>query len=153
MPHKRFVIRVVQELAESFLDSDRSYRRTVRHQGQPLVYDDRVEGVPGEGQALSHSSVWRWLSWFGDGLRGTVQLAQQLIAEKEPGTTLHRETWSVSPHKYRSEGRRETLQEALRSRVVGRIFERLFGKALFSPTSKRVAAGPAINSLPDRTGC
>jgi hypothetical protein len=153
LPHKRFVIPVVQELTESFLDSDRSYRATVRSQGQPLVYDDRVEGVPGDGQALSHSSVWRWLSWFGDGIRRTVQLAQQLIAEKEPGATLHRETWSVSPHKYRSERRRETLQEALRSLVVGRIFERLFGKALFSPTWKRVAAGPAINSLPDRTGC
>ena len=60
-----------------------------------------------------------------------MMAARQLIAEKDHGSTLHRETWQVSPAKYRSESRQRTLQLALQAWVIVRLFPQLFGKAIF----------------------
>jgi hypothetical protein len=54
-----------------------------------------------------------------------------LIRLKKPGGTLHREAWPVSPRKYRSEPRRQTLQRAVRWIVTEQVFTRLFGKEIF----------------------
>jgi hypothetical protein len=75
--------------------------------------------------------VWRWLSWLGDGLQGTFRKAWRLISEREPRSTLHHQDWSVSPAKYKSDARRQTLQRALQALVVRKIFQDLFGKAIF----------------------
>ncbi len=134
LPYKRFVTEVVRDRSQAFLGSDQSYRDTVwlQMQGRAILYDDRQDEALGrQGAALAHSTVWRWLSWLGDGLQKTFREAQKLIHERNPRSTLHRETWSVSPNKYRSESRRETLQRALQALVVAEAFQRLFGKAIF----------------------
>lgn len=132
LPYKRFVTGVVCERPRVFLGSTQSYRQTVRWRGRELVYDDRQEEALGrQGAALAHSTVWRWLSWLGDGLRGTFREVARLIHAQDPRSRLHREAWCVSPLKYRSQPRRRTLQRALRGLVLCPIFERLFGKAVF----------------------
>jgi hypothetical protein len=134
LPYKRFVTEVVCDRSQDFLGSDQSYRDTVwlQLQGRPILYDDRQDEALGrQGAALAHSTVWRWLSWLGDGLQKTVREAQKLIHQRNPRSTLHRETWSVSPNKHRSESRRKTLQRALQALVVAEAFQRLFGKAIF----------------------
>ena len=134
LPYKRFVTEVVRDRSQDFLGSDQSYRDTVwvQLQGRPILYDDRQDEALGrQGAALAHSTVWRWLSWLGDGLQKTVREAQKLIHQRNPRSTLHRETWSVSPNKHRSESRRKTLQRALQALVVAEAFQRLFGKAIF----------------------
>jgi hypothetical protein len=132
LPHKRFMSEVVCDRSQAFLGSDESYRGSVRPEGRALVYDDRQEeALARRGAALSHSTVWRWLSWLGDGLRGTFRKAWWLISEQEPHSTLHRQDWNVSPAKYRSDQRRQTLQRALQALVVRKIFQDLFGKAIF----------------------
>jgi hypothetical protein len=132
LPRKRFVIAVVSDRSQTFLGSDQSYRNSVREQGRELVYDDRQDGALAErGAALSHSTLWRWLSWLGDGLQGTFRKAWRLIYERDPRSTLHRLDWSVSSAKYESDRRRETLQRALQALVVTRVFQDLFGKAIF----------------------
>ena len=84
LPHKRFVIAVVCDRSQTFLGSDQSYRNSVREQGRELVYDDRQAGALAErGAALSHSTLWRWLSWLGDGLQGTFRKAWRLIYEQQ----------------------------------------------------------------------
>lgn len=132
LPHKRFVTEVVRDRAQAFLGSDLSYRATVRSDGRALVYDDRQDEALGhQGAALSHSTVWRWLSWLGDGLQGTFREARRLIRAKDPCSPLHRQDWSVSSAKYRSDQRRQTLERALQALVVTKVFQDLFGKAIF----------------------
>lgn len=132
LPHKRFVTEVVRDRAQAFLGSDLSYRATVRSEGRALVYDDRQDEALGhQGAALSHSTVWRWLSWLGDGLQGTFREARRLIRAKDPCSPLHRQDWSVPSAKYRSDQRRQTLERALQSLVVTKVFQDLFGKAIF----------------------
>jgi hypothetical protein len=71
------------------------------------------------------------LSWLGDQLQDAFREVRQLLRAKTPSSTLHRESWSVSPYKYRSEARRLTLQRAVEGLVVAKVFQRLFGKAIF----------------------
>lgn len=131
-PQKRYAKPLVLERAKLYLGSRLSYRSTVRQEGMPLLYDDRrdrqmaTRGSP----ALAPSSVWRWLAWLG-GLQKTMRAACQLIREREPASTLHREPWAVPVSKYRSEPRRTTLQQAMQTLVVDSLFRSLFGKEIF----------------------
>jgi hypothetical protein len=132
LPFKRFVTEVVCDRSRTFLGSDRSYRATVRLQGRELVYDDRQdEELARRGAALAPSTVWRWLSWLGDRLQEAFGRLRQLIRARTSDSTLHRETWGVSPYKYRSEARRLTLQRAVEGLLLAKVFQRLFGKAIF----------------------
>jgi hypothetical protein len=132
LPYKRFVTDVLCDRSRTFLGSDQSYRNAVRLQGRELVYDDRQdEKLARDGAALAHSTVWRWLSWLGDGMRERLRTVRQLIRARAPHNTLHRELWCVSPYKYRSDARRLTLQRALGTVVIAEVFQRMFGKAIF----------------------
>ena len=96
----------------------------------PIMYDDRKPIKGQQPQGLAPSTVWRWLSWLG-GMPGTLRAAWDLIRQKEPNSTLHRQPWAVSPGKYRSQHRREALVEAMQVLVVDRICQRIFGKGIF----------------------
>lgn len=123
---------VVCDRSRAFLGTEQSYRDSVRLQGRAVVYDDRQDEQLGrEAAALAPSTVWRWLSWWGDRLQEVFQELRQLIRARTPSSTLHRESWSVSPYKYRSETRRLTLQRAVEGLVVAEFFQQLFGKAIF----------------------
>jgi hypothetical protein len=128
------VVPVVREKAEDYLGLETTYEKCLQHQGRPLVYDDREPKATAEGGdgplAMAASTLWRWISRLG-GLGETLHAACELIRQKEPGSTLHRETWPVSVQKYRSEPRRQTLQQALRWMVTERVFARLFDKEIF----------------------
>jgi hypothetical protein len=132
LPHKRFVSEVVCDRSQVFLGTDQSYRGCVRSAGRELVYDGPPDNPFVRGAAaLAPSTVWRWVSWLGDGLQVTFRKAQRLIHRREPRSTLHRQDWSVSPTKYRSDRRRQTLQRAMQGLVIRTIFQDLFGKAIF----------------------
>ena len=96
------------EKASEYLGTEHSYRKTVEDKGMPIMYDDRKPSKERLPEGLAPSTVWRWLSWLG-GMPGTLRAAWELIRQKEPNATLHRQPWAVSPAKYRSEQRRETL--------------------------------------------
>ena len=134
MRYKQFVSPTVRAMAKAFLGTDKSYRETVIHQHRWLVYDDRQEHWLAErGAALAHSSVWHWLSWLG-GLRRTCQKASQLISQKDPSSTLHREVIPIDPRKYRDAPgcpRHQCLQQAGRMLLVEAVFERQLGKQVF----------------------
>ena len=118
------------EKAGEYLGTEHSYRKTVKHKGMPIMYDDRKPAKERQPQGLAPSTVWRWLSWLG-GMPGTLRAAWELIRQKEPNSTLHRQPWAVSPAKYRSEKRRETLVEAMQVLAVDRVCGRIFGKGIF----------------------
>ncbi len=117
MPRKRFVQPPVLEKAGEYLGTEHSYRKTVEDKGMPIMYDDRKPTKERQSLGLAPSTVWRWLSWLG-GMPGTLRAAWDLIRQKEPNSTLHRQPWAVSPAKYRSEKRREALVEAMQVLAV-----------------------------------
>lgn len=105
-----------------------------KHSGEFDVHDCRSRTfrvIVAGWVKVVRSGIWRWLSGLGDGLQGTFRKAWRLIYQQEPRSTLHRQDWSVSPAKYRSDQRRQTLQRALQALVVRKIFQDLFGKAIF----------------------
>ena len=123
---------VVCDRSQAYLGTDQSYRGCVRSAGRVLVYDGPPDNpLVRRAAALAPSTVWRWLSWLGDGLQGTFRRALRLIYRREPRSTLHRQAWSVCPAKYRSDRRRQTLQRALQALVIRKVFQDLFGKAIF----------------------
>lgn len=114
-----------------FLGTDKSYRKVVRRQQKSLVYDDRQEHpLARRGAALAPSTVWRWLSWLGS-LTETTQAAMQLISQKDPSHTLHRQVVLIDPRKYRSEARAATLERAGRLLLVEAAFELRTKKKIF----------------------
>jgi hypothetical protein len=42
LPRKRFVKQPVLVKASEYLAADHSYRKTVKHEGMPIMYDDRT---------------------------------------------------------------------------------------------------------------
>jgi hypothetical protein len=130
LPRKRFVQRPVLEKAGEYLGTENSYRKTVENQGMPIMYDDRKPAKERQPVGLAPSTVWRWLSWLG-GMPGTLRAAWDLIRQKEPNSTLHRQAWAVSPRKYRSERRRDTLVRAMQLLAADRVCAGLFDAGIF----------------------
>jgi hypothetical protein len=132
--YKQFVSQTVLDKSKEFLGSEKSYRKTVRFQQRPLVYDDRLSHPLAErGAALAHSSVWRWLSWLG-GLTRTFQKGCQLISQKDPHSTLHREVIPIDPKKYCGEEgcpRHQLLERAGRMLLLEAVFYLQLGKRIF----------------------
>jgi hypothetical protein len=130
LPRKRYVKQSVLEKGSEYLGTDQSYLETTKHEGMSIVYDDRTVTGNRVPLGLAPSTVWRWLSWLGR-MPGTLQAAWGLIRQKDPNSTLHREPWAVSPTKYRSEKRRDVLQQAMQLLAIDRVCARLFGKGIF----------------------
>jgi hypothetical protein len=120
----------VLEKAGEYLGTENSYRKTVEDQGMPVMYDDRKPAKGWQPVGLAPSTVWRWFSWLG-GMPGTLRGAWELIRQKEPDSTLHRQPWAVSPRKYRSERRRDTLIGAMQVLALDRACGALFGAGIF----------------------
>jgi hypothetical protein len=119
------------ETARAFLGSAQSYRQAVQHQGMWLVYDDRQENpLARRGAALAHSTLWHWLSWLGGRTR-TLQSALQLLSQKFPGHSLHRQMIHIDPRKHRSDARRETLEQAGWLLLVEGVFEQRMKNRIF----------------------
>jgi len=120
----------VLEKANEYLGTNHSYGETVKHEGMPIMYDDRVEATKRQPVGLAPSTVWRWLSLLGE-MRGTLRTATKLIRGKEPDFLVHREACTVPARKYRSHRRRDTLLQAMRLLLVDRVCAKLFGKGIF----------------------
>ena len=132
MPRKRFTKQPVLDKGGEHLGTDHSYAKTVvdQREGLPIMYDDRTAAGLRKASGLAPSTVWRWLSWLG-GMPGTLRAAWDLIRQREPGSALHRQSWAVSPRKYRSEQRRDVLLAAMQLLAVDRVCAGLFGEGIF----------------------
>jgi hypothetical protein len=124
----------VREKAKEYLGTDTSYRKVIRHQGMPILYDDREANRISAGKdrvaGLAASTVWRWLSWLGS-LENMLREASQLIRQKAPSSALHREPWALRARKHRSDARRQTLQRAAQCLVIEPLFRELFDQEVF----------------------
>jgi hypothetical protein len=64
-------------------------------------------------------------------LEKTISAASQLIAEKDPSSTFHREVWALPPEKARSREREAILRQAMRCLVLEQPYTNPFGKNIF----------------------
>jgi hypothetical protein len=127
LPHKRFVKQDVLAKAVEYLSAEKkpkcraTYREAVWERRVPLSYAEDEEG-----RQVSHSSVWRWLSWLGS-LKDLRERAIQLIFQKDPQADWHWKAHPIAAHKVRSEARRRTLEQAAMTLDVVNAFYHLFG--------------------------
>jgi len=66
-----------------------------------------------EDHAFSHSTLWRFLACLG-AMTVSLSMGVELFLKAFPESTIHRFTGSVSPRKYRSEERSQSLRNAHR---------------------------------------
>lgn len=155
LPFQRYVKdAVLQRSADYLANEPRSYRHVARDGHRPITYEspacgaDRTASVVprGDGPAtidvrclspatidersLSPATIWRWVGWLG-ALRAALRTALELIRQKDPRSTLHRQVCAVPVHKYRTPARRTLLEHALRLLLAAAVFRRLFAEELF----------------------
>ena len=145
MPFQRYVQdAVLQRSADYLANEQRSYRHVARDGHRPITYEspacgaDRTASVVPRGdvpatideRCLSPATIWRWVGWLG-ARRAALRTALELIRQKDPRSTLHRQVCAVPVHKYRTPARRTLLEHALRLLLAAAVFRRLFAEELF----------------------
>jgi hypothetical protein len=136
---------VLDRATDYLANPQRSYRDVAGDGRLPIFYESQpsqpcamgssVAAPPGARSAiderrLSHVTIWRWVGWLGT-LRTLLRTALELIRQKDPRSTLHREVCAVPAHKYRTAARRTLLEHALRLLLAAAVFRRLFTQELF----------------------
>lgn len=146
MPFKRYVKdAVIQRPADYLAHEQRSYRHVSRDGRLSMAYRSQTSEAAGMGRSVatpgdacaaiderrfSHVTIWRWLGWLG-AMRAALRTALELIRQKDPRNTLHRQVCAVPAHKYRTPARRTLLEQALRLLLAAAVFRRLFAEELF----------------------
>ena len=130
---RRYTLDTIQQFAHAYLNSKTSYGDTCCEGGRKIVYDDRTPSAKSSplaqrGAALARSTIWRWLRFLGS-MPETVAEMMRLVRERQPASQLHRHPWHVAPSRYRSEARKQVLQEALKWLVVAKSFCETFARA------------------------
>jgi len=125
LPYKRFAKPVIIAQAKHYLGNDYSLRQSVRGTHTPLAYD----GPQGQqGQQLSRSTVWKWLTWLG-GLKETLRRVTGLVLEKDPQANPARNVPFISAKKFCLQARRDVLH--LAARLIAAAEQ---GAGLFAPS-------------------
>jgi len=129
-PYKRYVTEPIVGKSEAYLnDSKLSTRKAVLYDDMPIGYQNTPEDQIDERQ-VSHSTIWRWTEWLRS-QKDLLDEALSLIRQKDPLNTFHRENVPISPVKYRSEKRKQTLESASLFIRAHHFFERVFLRSLF----------------------
>ncbi len=135
LPYKRYVSPEIMGRSLRYLrDDTMTYRRATcellfsQTNGRspprlalPVFYDSKPGG-------LAPSTVHRWSTTLGR-LKKTLQAATSLLLDK--GADIHRQAVDIAARKYRSEQRKDRLQEALRLFQAEAYYQVLFGRSIF----------------------
>lgn len=124
LPHKRYPAPTLQHYCEAYLsDPAMTYRG--------LFLPDCV-GYEENEQQLSHASVHRWVSTFGQ-MPDVLSRAQGLILQKNPDSSVCRDAagLKIPARKHRSPERKTILERCLRLFFVNAVFLKTFGRSIF----------------------
>jgi len=131
IPHKHYVIDDIERLSQIYTQKQSAtYRNTVNHENMPIGYHSEDNTI--DERQLSHSSLWRWISFFGK-MNQHLSNTLDLIRQKAPETHIFRENmlYPLPTHKYRSQHRKIILQTAQLLILTRESFESFFGKSSF----------------------
>jgi len=104
---------VIIAQAKHYLGNDHSLRQSVRGTHTPLAYDGPQAQ---QGQQLSRSTVWKWLTWLG-GLKETLRRVAGLVLEKDPNANPARDVAPISAKKFCPQARHNVLHSYWQSRI------------------------------------
>jgi hypothetical protein len=119
-PYKRYVLHDMMALSERYVGNDPATYRGVTC----------CIGSGEQGRQLSPTTLWRWVGDLGACER-LAQAGLRLLQRQAPELALHRQMRPVAAHKWRSEPRRQRLEQARFFAVVFEAFFRIFGRSLF----------------------
>ena len=107
LPYKRFAVIQLIEFSKEYLGSDSlSLRPVTSSQGKAVGYES-------EEHALSHTTLWRFLTWLG-AMTISLSTGVDLFQKAFPESNIHRYEGSVFPSKHRSDSRAQCLRNANR---------------------------------------
>lgn len=129
LPHKRYILMDTERFSGDYVeDEEQTYRKVVYPQDTEISYKEPDD--KGVVRSLVPSTLWRWISSLGS-MKETLGQALHLIRQKDPTSSIFREIFPVSPHKYQSSQRKMILENARRLLRTGLEFHRLFGHKIF----------------------
>lgn len=139
---------ITYQQAAAKREPEPSNKRAFAHQPMPIYYpppqERRENPIQQEGQdneaqdklqddkppepTLAPSTVHRWISSLAS-MKKTVQNATSLLLDK--GSAIHRQEVDIPARKYRSEQRKNILQDALRLIYADAAYRVSFGASIF----------------------
>lgn len=130
LPHKRYAAPTLQHYCEAYLsDPAMTYRG---------LFLPNAVGYDETERQLSHASVHRWVSTFGQ-MPGLLSRSQDLILQKNPDSTVCRAAagLTIPARKYRSRERKACLERGLRLFYVNSVFLKTFFCSIFPSFATR----------------
>ena len=126
LPYKRFAANQLIQFANRYLGSDTlSLRLATSSQGKAVGYES-------EDHALSHTTLWRFLTFVG-AMTISLSTGVDLFQKAFPESTIHRFTGTISPRKFRSDARAQSLRNANRLLNLISRWDAAFPKERFFP--------------------
>lgn len=129
LAYKRYTKEDLREFTSKYLEGDlMTYRKSVQKRGLAIFH----EGIEGEneGKSLSPSTVWHWLGFTGS-LLLLIADCLAMIKEKSPESGVFRKIFAVNSRKYRSDERREILQNSMKMLAVEEEYVKIFSRPIF----------------------
>jgi hypothetical protein len=131
LPYRRYASVSLLPLASDYLIQDQlSYQRAVAPDGRVIGYVTPPDQEKIDERALHRSTLWRFVLFLGC-QTAALQAGLQLWSKHDSLSTIHRFVGAVSPHKYRSEQRGETLRTARRLLHLIDRWDRTFTESFF----------------------
>lgn len=132
LPHKRYATFDITDRCRQVLEHNKSLRKAVAGTDGRPIFKHEPSG-PGDADppaALSHSTLWRWLTFLGT-MTITLQCAMDVYLQANPNSSVQRFEGNVDPRRARSEERQQTLSIARRLLNLERLWSRQFLTAPF----------------------
>ena len=124
------------------LDSNQSLRETVSNSdGRPVFHSLANKPTDSDAPALSHSTVHRWLGFFG-AMVISRQLGTEALLRADPSSSVHRFLGLVDPKRARTQERLKVLSVARRLLYLQTLWDRQFLTCPFFARFATVARPP-----------
>ncbi len=137
LPYKRYTLPTIQTFTQAYVeDPAASYRGLVA--ACPLVYEMLPESDSNREPMMEHSTIHRWISTMGS-YSHLVQTATDLVIQADPATRLHRHLagLKISPGKYRSPSRKQTLLTCFHLVFLMPLYRAIFQTGIFPKLATR----------------
>lgn len=131
LPYKRYTLPTIQTFTRAYVeDPATSYRKLVA--ACPLVHETSPDSDSNREPTMEHSTIHRWINTMGSYSR-LVQNATDLIIQADPTTHLYRSLagLKVSPGKYRSPSRKQTLLTCFHLVFLMPLYRTIFQTGIF----------------------
>ena len=140
LPHKRYATFEITKLCRKVLDQNQSLRKSVWNaDGRPVFHAKETKGS--EAPALSHTTLWRWLTFMG-AMVLSLQAGTEAFLQANPTSTFHRFLGIVHPSRARTHERLEMLSIARRLLHLQSLWDRQFLTTPFFAHFATVARPP-----------